>query len=427
MKARLILLVGATSSLVLVAFLVPLAVLVRSAAADRALSAAVVDVQSLAPTVATTPDLATLRSAVEATNEGSAHEMTVYLADGTVLGAQVPASAAVRMAATGQSGTVAVDGGNEVVVAVSGLPEGTAVIRTFVPDSELHAGVVRSWLVLGLLGLGLLGLSLLVASLLARSLTRPLSDVATVSYRLAQGNLSARANGEGPPEVRQVSAGLNQLAARIVDLLAQERATVADLSHRLRTPLTALRIDIESLTDHAVRDRLVADLDAVDRRVDEVIRDADRPERDGAMVSSDATARVAERVRFWSALADDERRPFTTNLPAIAVPVRLSDDDLSACVDVLIGNVFAHTPEGTQFCVSLVPRPAGGGWLVVADNGPGIADMAAVQRGVSGGGSTGLGLDIVQRAAQRSGGGVTIGRAASGGAEVVLELGPPLP
>jgi signal transduction histidine kinase len=352
--------------------------------------------------------------------------MTVYLADGTVLGAPVPASAAVRLAATGQSGTVEVAGGDEVVVAVSGLPEGTAVIRTFVPDSELYAGVFRSWLVLGLLGIGLLALSMLVASLLARSLTRPLSDVAAVSFRLAQGNLNARADDEGPPEVRQVSAGLNHLASRIMDLLAQERATVADLSHRLRTPLTALRIDVESLTDHAVRDRLVADLDAVDRRVDEVIRDADRPERDGAMVSSDATARVAERLRFWSALADDERRPFTAHLPPTAVPVRLSDGDLSACVDVLIGNVFAHTPEGTPFRVSLVARAAGGGRLVVADDGPGIADVAAVQRGVSGGGSTGLGLDIVQRAAQRSGGTVAIGRSWSGGAEVRVELGPPL-
>jgi signal transduction histidine kinase len=426
MKARLILLVGATSSLVLVAFLVPLAVLVRTAATDRALSAAVVDVQGLAPTVATTTDLTALRQAVDTTNANSAHVMTVYLPGGTVLGAPVPASAAVRSAAAGQSGTVEVDGGDEVVVAVAGLPEGTAVIRTFVPDSELHAGVVRSWLVLGLLGVGLLGLSMLVASLLARSLTRPLSAVATVSFRLAQGNLSARADDEGPPEVRQVSAGLNHLAARIVDLLAQERATVADLSHRLRTPLTALRIDVESLTDHAVRTRLVADLDAVDRRVDEVIRDADRPERDGAMVTSNATARVAERVRFWSVLADDERRPFSANLPAVAVPVRLSDADLSACVDVLIGNVFAHTPEGTPFRVSLIPRPTGGGRLVVADDGQGIADPAAIMRGVSGGGSTGLGLDIVQRAARRSGGGVTIGRADSGGAQVVVELGPPV-
>ena len=99
---------------------------------------------------------------------------------------------------------------------------------------------------LGLLGLGLLAVSLLVADLLARRLTRPLSEVAAVSHRLAHGDLDARAGVDGPPEVRQVSAGLNLLAGRITELLAQERATVADISHRLRTPLTALRIDVES-------------------------------------------------------------------------------------------------------------------------------------------------------------------------------------
>src|SRR5262249_51776474 len=159
---------------------------------------------------------------------------------------------------------------------------------------------------LGLLGIGLLGLSLVVANLLARTLIRPLSDVAGVSVRLSQGQLTARAADQGPPEGRQVSTGLNRLADRISELLAQERATAADLSHGLRTPWTALRIDVETLTADTVRERLAADLDAVDRRVDEVIRDADRPERDGAVVACDAAVVVAERARFWSVLAEDE-------------------------------------------------------------------------------------------------------------------------
>jgi signal transduction histidine kinase len=351
--------------------------------------------------------------------------MTVFLPGGAVLGPVVPASAAVQDAVGGQSSVTPAAGGDEVVVAVAGRPDGTAVIRTFVPDAELQAGVGRSWFVLGLLGVGLLGLSMLVANLLARTLTRPLSELAAVSHQLAQGQLDARAGGEGPPEVRQVSAGLNRLAERITDLLAQERATVADLSHRLRTPLTALRIDVESLTGHAVRERLLADLDAVDRRVNEVIRDADRPEREGALVAANASAIVADRVRFWSALAEDEGRPVLADVTPAPLPVRLSQDDLSACVDVLVGNVFAHTPEGTALYVRLTPRSGGGARLVVADDGPGIADVAAVRRWVSGGGSTGLGLDIVQRAARRSGGALSIGRAASGGAEITVELGPP--
>ena len=96
-------------------------------------------------------------------------------------------------------------------------------------------------------------LSVAVADQLARSLVRPLRAVAGASDRLATGDLSVRAELTGPPEVRRAGAGLNRLAVRIGELLAHERETVADLSHRLRTPLTALRIDAESLRSDAER------------------------------------------------------------------------------------------------------------------------------------------------------------------------------
>lgn len=424
MRARLILLVAATSSLVLVAFLVPLALLVRTAAADRALSAAIVDVQALAPLVATLDETALAR-AMDATTADGGRPMTVFLPNGHVVGLPAPVTDAVRQAGGGQSLTAQVPGGREVVVAVAGLPGGTAVIRTFVPDRELHAGVTRSWLVLGLLGLGLLVVTGVVAAQLARTITRPLTAVANVSHRLAHGSLGARAADDGPPEVRQVSAGLNLLAGRITELLAQERSTVADLSHRLRTPLTALRIDVESLADTRSRDRLIADLDAVERTVDDVIREAGRPVRDGVAVCSDATAVVADRVRFWSVLAEEQGRPVRVALPDAPVAVRVGAEDLAACVDALIGNVFAHTPEATAFQVTLWPLELGGARLCLADDGAGMPADAAPRRGNSGGGSTGLGLDIVARTAARAGGSVRVERSSSGGAQITVELGPP--
>ena len=109
--------------------------------------------------------------------------------------------------------------------------------------------MTRAWLLLGGVSLLLLLLSVLVADQLARSLVRPLTALAQASDRLAAGDLFARAAVAGPSEVRRAGAGLNRLAVRIGELLAHERETVADLSHRLRTPLTALRIDAESLRD----------------------------------------------------------------------------------------------------------------------------------------------------------------------------------
>src|SRR5262249_55861210 len=90
----------------------------------------------------------------------------------------------------------------------------------------------------GLRGTGVAVRSVRVAGPLARSLVRPLAGVARASDRLATGDLSARAEVAGPPEVRRAGAGLNRLALHIGQLLACERETVADLSHRLRTPLT---------------------------------------------------------------------------------------------------------------------------------------------------------------------------------------------
>ena len=120
-----------------------------------------------------------------------------------------------------------------------------------------------------------------MADQLARSLVRPLTALARASDRLAAGDLSARAAVAGPPEVRRAGAGLNRLAVRIGELLAHERETVADLSHRLRTPLTALRIDAESLRDGAEMERLLADVDSVERTVSEIIREARRQRRGG--------------------------------------------------------------------------------------------------------------------------------------------------
>jgi signal transduction histidine kinase len=426
MRTRIILLVAATTSLVLVAFLAPLALLVRSTAADRAVSSAIVEMQAFAPLVSTV-DSKTLELAVSRTNAANSHQLTVFLPDGRVVGSAAPRSAAVRLAATGRSLTAQASGGREVLVAVAGLSEGTAVIRAFVSDAELQRGVARSWLVLGLLGLGLLVVSVLVAHQLARNLTRPLTAVAEVSHRIAQGDLAARAGLAGPPEVRQVSAGLNLLAGRIDELLASERENVADLSHRLRTPLTALRIDAESLRDPDDRQRITADLDAVERTVDAVIRAARRPVSHDIVATCPAREVVAERVAFWSALAADEQRPVSVDLAPHPLPVRAGADDLAACLDALLGNVFAHTPEGCGMRVRLAPRQGGGATLVVSDDGPGLPGPLALRRGHSGSGSTGLGLDIVRRVAAASGGSLALGEAPGGGAAVTVEFGAPPP
>ena len=78
----------------------------------------------------------------------------------------------------------------------------------------------------------------------------------------------------GPAEIVSVGAVLNGLGERVAGLLADERELVADLSHRMRTPITALRLDVDLLADPAERDQVAAHVDGLVAAVDTVIHAA---------------------------------------------------------------------------------------------------------------------------------------------------------
>jgi signal transduction histidine kinase len=249
-----------------------------------------------------------------------------------------------------------------------------------------------------------------------------LTDTVT---RLGTGDLTARVSPGGPQEVADAGRAVNRLAARITDLLAAEREAVADLSHRLRTPVSALRLDSEDLHDPEERDRLAKDVGELSRAVDQLIDEARRPVREGVASACDAQAVVVDRAAFWQVLAEDTDRRMTVETPGQPQPVRLSEADLANAVDALLENVFAHTPDGTPVLVQLIRRPGGGALLVVEDEGPGLPGPQVLRRGESTAGSTGLGLDIVRRSAEASGGGLRLTAGANGGLRVLMELGPP--
>lgn len=426
MRRQVTLLVAATTSLVLVAFLLPLALLVRTLAVDRATAQAVQEAQGLAVAVAIVGDpaqpdaLARLDALVQVVTQHNERRITVVLATGRTLGARLPEqSRLLALAASGVSFTADVAGGREVFVPVQ-TAQGRLVVRAMVPNQLLHRGVARSLLVLVTLGVSLLALGLLVADRLARGTVRPVIALARVTRRLAAGDLSARVDPAGPPEVREVGEAMNNLARRIDDLVAAERETVADLSHRLRTPLTALRLNAEGLRDG--RDTMLVRMgvDALERTVDAVIRDARRPLREVEPAWCDAVTVVGERAAFWQVLAEDQGRTMSLLLGGPELGVRLRADDLAAVIDALLGNVFAHTPEGSALQV----RVAGSGGDVqieVADRGPGFSE-AATARGLSGAGSTGLGLDIALRSARAAGGRLLVAGRPGGGSTVALVL-----
>ncbi|GAA3808907.1 two-component sensor histidine kinase [Cellulomonas soli] len=400
------------ASVVLVAFLVPLGLLARSLAEERALAAARQDAQTVAVFAGgATQDDALLQAALLTANDGHL-STTVFLPGGAVVGAQVARTDSVELAALGRAFTARTTDGVEVLLPVGGTG-GVAVVRTFVPQAELTDGVARSWAVLAVVGAVLLGGTALVGDRIAVRLSRSVQDLASVADRLGAGDLTARVEPSGPPEVASVGRVLNGLGERVVGLLADERELVADLSHRVRTPITALRLDVETLDDPDERERMTRHVDDLVEAVDTVIRTA-RDERPAVPPRCDAAEVVRDRARFWGVLAAHAGRDLQVHLPSGPAPVGLTAADLGAALDVLVDNVFRHTPEGTPFAIA-VARSGETVTVTVADEGPGLADDELADRGASGSGSTGLGLDVARRTAERAGGTFQVGTGAGTG------------
>ena len=443
-----------TTIMVALAFLIPLAVLVRTLARDRALSAAELEAQSLAPVLALTQDTTALDAAVRATDPGARGRLMILLPDGTTVGGPPGGDGDVSddprerdnlaLARQGRAFSAPARGGIEVLVPVALEAEQTAVVRVFVPNSTLERGVASAWAVEAALGITLVASAVFVADRLARTIVRPVDALADAAGRLGEGDLSVRINPEGPPEVKQVALAFNRLGDRVGELLEAERELVADLSHRLRTPLTVMRLDAEGLDNPEEARRLADDVDELERAVTGMIRQARRPVQEDLIAPETDAAQVAkDRLAFWSPLAEDQERPFEFvavgvggadgveggdgDRPPAPTTVAVSVDELEAALDALLGNVFAHTPEGTAFRVEVRALSDGGISLAVEDAGAGLSPDL-VERGVSGSGGTGLGLDIARRTAEGAGGVLRISRSAAGGARIAMELpttGPP--
>lgn len=288
-------------------------------------------------------------------------------------------------------------------------------------SGELTEGVFRTWTILFGGGAVLVLFAIGLADRLGRSIVRPLQALEDVTHRLRDGDLEQRHEPAGPYEVAEVGQAVNELADRISSLIASTRVATADLGHRLRTPLTALRLDVESITDDAERARVAAGLETVEAAVSKLIqetRQAPRP----ASKRADLAQAVRERMAFWTVLAKSQHRPVEVCAPTRRVDVSLGRDELDAAIDALLSNVFAHTPEGTAFSVELRPSAdASSPWsLIVEDEG--WQDTAEPSAADGGRGGTGLGLDIVRRTAVLGGGSADIGLGTSGGYRIEVRL-----
>ncbi|MCK1816052.1 HAMP domain-containing histidine kinase [Streptomyces sp. XM4011] len=436
----------AVTSMVVLAFAVPLGLVVQEMAGDRAIGNAERQAAAIGPVLAITGDRDQLERAVASTEAGAAGRMAVWLPTADAPDPADPGREALvigdphtsdedfrAFTEFARAATLEVPGGVILLqpTAVSG--ERIAVVEVFVPDADLATGVTTAWLVLAGVGIALVAGSLVIADRLGRRTVRPAEQLAGAARRLGEGRLDVRVPEAGPAELREAAVAFNSMADQVVRLLANERELAADLSHRLRTPLTVLRLNTATLgegdaadqTRHAV-DQLEAEIDQIIHTVREQRSHSPESAGTGERGEVDAAEVIRERMAFWSALAEDEGREARLSGADAPVRVPVPRADLVAALDAMLGNVFRHTPEGTAFAVDVHHASTDDAVIVlVSDAGEGIADPDAALRrghGHGGPGSTGLGLDIVRRLAESTGGDLRIGRSVLGGAEIRLWL-----
>ena len=412
--------------MVVIAFLVPLFILVGDLARDRAISAGQRDAESLARVLSVLTVEQGLTTAIEVLGEDRIVAVggSVILSDGRIIGTQVPEDEDLSLALEGRSFIASTSSGQAFYIPVFEPDGSVAVVRVSIDHDDLIAGVRQSWIILGLLGAMLVVIAAWVADRLGRSMVEPVKQLSVTARTLGHGDLTARVEPAGPHEIEEVGVEINRLADRIGRLLQAERELAADLAHRLRTPLTAARLSVDGLPKGAQKDRLNADLDELQRTTDFIIREARRPVRTESEQWCDIAATTEGRVAFWLPLALEQGREVETTFGSSngKTPVTMTDGDAEAMIDALLENVLSHTPEGTPFRVSVdVENEVAS--ISIKDAGQGFVDASVVNRGISSKNSTGLGLDIARRTIEAASGSIQIGESESlGGASVLVRL-----
>jgi hypothetical protein len=197
----------------------------------------------------------------------------------------------------------------ETLRAHAGAALGGSVIAE-APVGELDHRVHRAWLLIAALSLGGVLTAVALAALQARRLARPLEAIARRSVQLGDGDFSTRAGHYGVPEIDAIAQGLDSSAGRIAELVAREREFSANVSHQLRTPLTALRLRLEQAADEDDEEARARGLEAALREADRLevtIADLLALRQGGERGRERHRQRRQRRVRPRGALAPDLR------------------------------------------------------------------------------------------------------------------------
>jgi signal transduction histidine kinase len=319
-----------------------------------------------------------------------------------------------------------------VPVASSGIVHGA--VRITYPSSTLDHRVRALWI--GLAAFSAFGVMVVigVGLALARLVTRPVDRLKDAAQRIAAGDLTARApTDDGAPELRELAMIFNDTAAQLQHMLDAQQAFVADASHQLRTPLAALRLQLENIESGApeqLQPALASARSETARlaRISEGLLALTRSATTNvACEPVDAAAVARDRRDAWAPVAEEAGVQLDLAAPDHAW-VSAGPGALEQIIDNLVDNAIEVAPDGSAVTISL-RRQGDAVELHVVDEGPGLSPDQRARafdrfwRGPAATpGGTGLGLAIVAQLVARCGGHASLEESTHGGIDAVVSL-----
>ena len=288
MRRRLVIAIAAVAGAAVILFAVPLAVVLRHSYRDEDL------LRLQRDTVAATRGIDVSRQAGDPVElPRSPDLLAVYDRAGRRVAGQGPATAPAVVASALRTGRPAdATHGGRLVVAVPLLvaERVTGAVRAVRSDAGAVRDTHGAWLVIAAIAAGLIAAAGLAALVLGRRLAAPLERSGGRRARPGEGDFAVRAPRAGVAEVDAVGAALDATADRLGDVIERERAFTTNASHQLRTPLAALRLELEALElrdpDHAEVSAALAQVDRLQVTIDTLLSVA----RDGRARASSPTS-----------------------------------------------------------------------------------------------------------------------------------------
>jgi signal transduction histidine kinase len=299
-------------------------------------------------------------------------------------------------------------GPDPVVESVPTARHGAVILA--IPSGPVRTKQTQVTLLVVLLVVLSVGTGAVVATVTARRLAKPLRHVADRASRLGGGDFRPDPSRYSVAELDMVAEALDTSGSALAQLVQRERQLVGDVSHQLRSRLTALQLRLEPLTVHEDPD-VVEESRAAQEQADRLAEALDellaaaRAAREVDAEPMDLPATLPEVAQEWRQLLRVEGRNLRLKV-ADGLMARATPGRLREVIGVLLDNALRHG-AGTVTLTARRGDADGTVVIEVGDTGSGVPDELAphiFERGFSGGGSTGVGLALARALVEADGG-----------------------